>query len=256
MELTIIASELLVVVAGILIALWINGWHARRGDRNRERAYIESLREDIRADLDALQFQIQFADGTAEAARTLMAMIRQKVPAADPNLLLRTFKRAGMMYPFRPTKTTFQELSGGSNLSIIRNRAALRTIIEYYRTAEFPEQATQLAIRRIWVEYYDALSRAIDPALIPAMTLDVFSLLREGIMVPTDAPQNRQLPALDLDEARMELNALVESPDLERALAMVLDSAVLVRESLVDLQSNATSVLKELNNYDEGSWPA
>ena len=166
----------------------------------------------------------------------------------DTTLLLRTLKRAGMMYPFRPTKTTFQELFGGGNSSVIEDREVLRGLIAYYSATELPLEATRLAIRRIWFEYYDALSETIDPALIPSMTLDVFGLLREGRTAPGEAPSERALPSLGLLGTPFDPGVLRGSMKFERALAMVLDSSVLVREALKYLLSAATVLLKRLDD--------
>jgi len=137
--------ELVAVVVGILMALWLNGWNQRRIRGRQEAEYLDSLRADISADVEALRQQMAWADGTAEAARTLLRVVRGEEQVGDSTLLLRTLKRAGTMYPFRPTRTTFQELLGSGNLSIIEDREVLRSVIAYYGAAEFPEEAARLA---------------------------------------------------------------------------------------------------------------
>jgi hypothetical protein len=241
--------EVVAVVVGILVALWVNNWNQRRLDRRKAQAYIESLRADVSADVSNLEYQIGFADGTARAAQSLLQMFRGETALPDANTLLRLLKRAGTMYPFRPTKTTFQELSGGGDLSLIDDRELLRAAIAYYGAARFPEEATALAIRRIWFEYYDALSKAIDPTLIPSMTLDVFAILREGgSLSPADSTPDRALPSLGLEQSDFDPQTLLDAEDLDRALAMVLDSAVLVREALKDLHGLAADLLEHLSD--------
>ena len=250
MDLSAALVEVVAVVVGILVALWVNNWNQGRLDRRRGRAYVESLRADVATDVDALDQQAQYADGTVEAARSLLQVIRGESPMPNRNTLLRMLKRAGTMYPFRATKTTFQELSGGGNLSIIEDRELLRAVIAYYGATEFPQEAAALAIRRIWFEYYDALARAVDPTLIPCMTLDVFALLREGgPLSPAEASPERALPSLGLAEPEFDPQELRGAEDLERALAMVLDSAVLVRESLKDLRDHAEQLLRRLDAH-------
>jgi hypothetical protein len=239
--------EVVAVVVGILVALGVNDWNQRRLDRRKSRAYVASLKSDVAADVDTLDRQAKYADGTADAAQSLLQMIRGETPLPDANTLLRLLKRAGTIYPFRPTKTTFQELSGGGNLSVIEDRELLRAVIAYYAATQFPEEAATLALRRIWFEYYDALSRTLDPTLIPSMTLDVFALLREGgPFSPAEAAPERALPSLGLSERRLEPQALRSADELERALSMVLDSAVLVRESLRDLHGHAVQLVRRL----------
>ena len=62
------AVELILVVAGILIALAIDGWNADREDRRSERAYLELLVRDLGQIESQLQEQIVFETGIASAA--------------------------------------------------------------------------------------------------------------------------------------------------------------------------------------------
>lgn len=128
MDLSGTLVEIVELVVGILAALWVNNWNQRRLDGRKGHTYIESLRGDVAKDVETLRGQIEFADGTAEAARALLHMLRRQAELADGNNLLRLLKRAGTMYPFRPTKTTFQELSGGGNLSLVEDRELERAL--------------------------------------------------------------------------------------------------------------------------------
>lgn len=254
MDLSAAVTELVAVVVGILVALWVNNWNQRRLDRRKAASYIESLRADIASDVEMLGHQAEYAEGTAQAAISLLGVIRGEAAPPDPNTLLRTLKRAGMMYPFRPTKTTYQELSGGGNLSIVEDRELLRAVIQYYAATDFAQEAAALAIRRIWFEYYDALARSIDPTLIPSLTLDVFHLMREGeSLAPAEAWAERPLPSLGLNKRSFDPDALRDAEDIERALAMVLDSSVLVREALTNLRATASEVLGQLDRRTGGT---
>lgn len=254
MDVSATFTEVVALVVGILVALWVNNWNQRRLDRRRAHSYIASLRVDVASDVEALEHQVEYAEGTAEAAKSLLRAIRGEAALPDANTTLRMLKRAGTMYPFRPTKTTYQELAGGGNLSIIEDRELLRAVISYYGATDFAQEASALAIRRIWLEYYDALARSIDPTLIPSMTLDIIHLIREGgPLSPSEATSDRALPSLDLRQRHFDPSALRNAEDLERALAMVLDSSVFVRETLRDLRMAAEGLLEVL---DQGTGNA
>lgn len=234
-------AELLAVVVGILLALWVNNWNQRRLARRVERDYLGSLRDDVATDVEALKQQLGFAEGTKLAATELLRIVRSShADERPPNVVLRLLKRAGMMYPFQPTKTTLQELSGGGNLGVVRNRDLLRRVIAYYGSADFTANLNALAIRRIWYDYYDALTRCIDPSLIPRITADVFALLREGALaLPDDVSAARPIAAIGMPDVHFDPSTLVDSTELERALALVLDSSVVVVESVQDLLRQA-----------------
>lgn len=234
------AVEFAAVFLGILVALWVNNWNQARKDSQQEQNYLRSLRDDIESDRTALAQYITFADGTASAAAALLRIVRGDDVATLPReTLLRQLKRAGMMYPFRPTDTTFQELSGGGGLRLISDRGLLRQAIDYYAAAALPRELAALAIRRIWHDYYDALVTAIDPALVPAISLDVFDSLRRGIETSTEDGDVRPLPDVGVASSPATVDSIRGNVQFERALALVLDSAIVVRESMTDLLASA-----------------
>jgi hypothetical protein len=238
------AVEFAAVVLGILVALWLNDWNEARKDRHQEINYLRSLRDDLESDRAALTQYIGFADGTASAAASLLRVVREEeeVTRASPETLLRQLKRAGMMYPFHPTSTTFQELSGGGGLRLISDRKVLRQAIDYYSAAALPSALVELAIRRIWHEYYDALVRAVDPALVPAISLDVFDSLRGRVQGRPEEDDLRSLPDVGVVSSTRTVESIRGNVELERALALVLDSAIVVRESMSDLLATAGRV--------------
>jgi hypothetical protein len=242
------AVEFAAVVLGVLIALWVNSWNGRRNDRQREQNYLRSLRDDIESDRIALAQYIAFADGTAAAAAALLRIVRGQDDAALPReTLLRQLKRAGMLYPFRLTDTTFQELSGGGGLRLISDRGLLRQAIDYYAAFALPRELVALAIRRIWHDYYDALVTAIDPPLIPVISLDVFNTLLRGSDDATENDQARPLPDVGVVPSTATTESIRGNVQFERALAIVLDSAIVVRESMTDLLASADRLYAALD---------
>jgi hypothetical protein len=238
--------ELVAVVLGILLALWVNNWNERRKQRGLERGYLLSLRDDLDDDQAALAQIVAFADGVASTATSLLRFIRgDHKEKPSRNVLLRELKRAGTIMTFRPTNTTFRELSGGGGLSLISDRALLRSMISYYAATEETKDLVALAVRRIWYDYYDALARAMDPVLIPQISLDIFALIRgdENFGSATTLPDT-PLPDLDVTLSYEALESLHENPDFERALALVLDTSIVIREWMTGLQPK-TGALRE-----------
>lgn len=248
------AVEFAAVVLGILAALWVNNWNQARKDRQQEHSYLRSLRDDVESDRAALAQYITFADGTASAAATLLRIVRgQDVAALPRETLLRQLKRAGMMYPFRPADTTFQELSGGGGLRLISDRGLLRQAIDYYAAAALPRELMALAIRRIWYDYYDALVTAIDPALVPVISLDVFDSLRRGFEDSTEDGEGEPLPDVGVVASTATIESIRGNARFECALALVLDIAIVVRESMADLLGSADRLSTALEGSMAGS---
>jgi hypothetical protein len=246
--------ELIAVVLGILLALWVNNWNERRKQRSVERGYLLSLRDDLDADREALAQTITFADGVASTATSLLSYVRgshEREP--NRNLLLRQLKRAGTTIPFRPTSTTFRELSGGGGLSLISDRALLRSTIAYYAAADETKDLVALAIRRIWYDYYDALATAIDPVLIPQTSLDIFSLIRSEVGFGPSSPlPDTPLPDLGIATSGEALDSLRGNTEFERALALVLDSSIVIREWMTGLQPKAEELRAKVDEAIRG----
>lgn len=250
-------AEFAAVVVGILVALWANNWNEARKDRRQERSYLISLRDDIDADRTALRQYITFSDGTASAATSLLRIVRgQDETQPPPESILRQLKRAGMMYPFRPTNTTFQELSAGGGLRLFTDRDLLRQAISYYAAATLPSELVALAIRRIWHDYYDALVAAIDPILVPTISLDVFDMLRSSSDALADKDEVKPMPDIGIASSVATVAAIRGNKQLERALALVLDSAVVVREAMTDLLGTADGLSEALRGSIAGSRKA
>jgi hypothetical protein len=135
--------------------------------------------------------------------------------------------------------TTFQELSGGGGLRLISDRALLRQAIDYYGATALPRKLVDLAIRRIWHDYYDALVRTVDPALVPVISLDVFDSLRRGSEVSPNDGEVEPLPEIGVVATPTTIESIRGNAQFEQALALVLDSAIVVREAMTDLLASA-----------------
>lgn len=245
------AIELIAVVLGVLIALWLNNWNDARKERRRERAYLRSLLDDdVQADRESLARNITFCAGTAAAAASVLRIVRgEDVQPPPRNALLRRLKRAGTMYPFRPTTTTLRELSGGGGLTVFSDREVLRSLLRYHAEAEITKDFSALAIHHIWYRYYEALDEVIDPVLEPQLSLDAWAQLREGDGANVRPDSEAALPDMGvyIPEDGLRLYRLRGNTGLERALANVWNAAIVYRESMRDLRRVADRWWEDLN---------
>jgi hypothetical protein len=81
-------------------------------------------------------------------------------------------KVANIAYLFKPTATTYTELTGSGNVSAITNRRLMRSVIDYYQGALQTEELNNLfrQIRRI--DYSAVVMDVLDPVVFAAITED------------------------------------------------------------------------------------
>ncbi len=139
-----VAIELLVVVAGVFIALQASNWNDARREAARGREYLQRLHDDMTQDvshLDALstfwarvldygQGAVGYAEGgvlvEGSAWKTLLA-----------------YYQASQVWPYRKPDVTFQEIQSSGDLLLIRD-AQLRARIARHYSATAGSQVVEV----------------------------------------------------------------------------------------------------------------
>jgi hypothetical protein len=124
--------ELVLVVAGILIALAIDGWADDREDRKSEQVYLELLVRDLGQIESQLKEQIDFEANVAKTCREVYSLISGDNPAAES-------KRIGEMLSFLSVRRTlflesaaYADLTSTGSLGLIQDRTLRDQIIQYF----------------------------------------------------------------------------------------------------------------------------
>jgi hypothetical protein len=113
-------GELVLVVAGILIALQINNANEARLERQREARFLENIRTDLQVNIRELTRFIEVRSARIESAHRIIEYFDGK-PLEDladfnyHNIHVQTWQR------FYQNDNTFQELVNSGNLGIISN---------------------------------------------------------------------------------------------------------------------------------------
>lgn len=143
-------GEFVVVVLGILGAFAIDDWNAKRGDRALERAYLEGLASDLRADDHELDVNRGAALRRAvQTGRILTAAGFPPPPLGAPVFsvpldLSDTLTMVGCEgfascigdhRVFDGSPATYDGLVASGNLRVLRNRELVRALAAYYATA-------------------------------------------------------------------------------------------------------------------------
>ncbi len=128
--------ELVLVIAGILIALWINGWMEARKEARAERQYLELLARDLDNDVGVLAEVRDFqAKQVADAAVAYVALARP-VPPDQREALAAKLEHLTTRRTLRFNPTTYTDLTGTGNVRLIRNRTLRDQVAQYYENTE------------------------------------------------------------------------------------------------------------------------
>jgi hypothetical protein len=125
-------GEILLVVVGILIALYINNWNEGRIERRIEFLYFERLSDDLEVDIKYYDKRIRQAENTINDLSTFVSQLYEFQQGIDE--ILELFSHLDLRTdPFTTANSTFQELLSTGDFRTIKNDSLKKIIIEYYR---------------------------------------------------------------------------------------------------------------------------
>jgi hypothetical protein len=121
------AGEVLVVVAGVLIAFGLNAWWVERSARIEEQTHLRALVRDFEDNVALYEELIQRARRSADASRDLLELARNQ-PASDPDVVRPLVGYVFSSYRKPPAFDAYEALVSSAGLTLIRDeklRAAL-----------------------------------------------------------------------------------------------------------------------------------
>lgn len=132
-------GELLLIVAGILIALAISDWNDRRIEREQELAFLEEVQTALATDLQSLEPKLAEFHEAADQIAELSELLEEK-PPYDPSM----DALFGALYGVRTTNlnTSAYETLKSVGLQVVSNREI------------------RMGIARIYDHYYESMITA------------------------------------------------------------------------------------------------
>ena len=121
-----LTAEFAVVVLGVTIALWADGWVAERSDRAAEAARLIALQENVNVSLIELRKARDDAAGAADALRELTSLEhRDRQNDNVEELLL-----YGLLYgaTFYPGLNVYDDLKSSGELALLKNPELRRSL--------------------------------------------------------------------------------------------------------------------------------
>jgi len=189
-----VAGELTVIIAGVLVALWIEGWRQARTDAVVEQEYLQRIEADLLADSSRFAERIVAEGRTAMSAEIAMRFAQDGwATGLDTVAVLKSYNFAGFINFLRLQSTTWDDLVSTGNLRILRDAEVRQALGAYHKSAtvQFLAELDDNRKERIWYRYRPALERYFP--------IDFSNQLRLS-----DDEIARPLPAIDFASLRRD----------------------------------------------------
>jgi len=239
----LLLGEFVVIVIGVLMALWVDELREARNNAALEVEYLESFVTDLEADLaqfDEAEAWARRSEAAAATVLTLYEGTRQSDNLAD---LVMAVETAGWQSWPVITRNTIDDLRSTGNLRLLRDKSLRRAIAAYYTTIENVSIPNANMRERIW-DGYDA---RVQYVLAPDVRLGVLQRPESfGHGITSEA-----LDAAEMTSVEDLIEALRAFPELETMAGEVLYQTINMRAGLQGMRTAAQDLKAELERWLE-----
>ena len=136
-------AELVLIVAGILIALAIDGWVNAAQDRQTEKTYLEFLVRDVEQIRARAQAQIDFETNKVATATRAYQVLSLPDPAAHKAVLAETLGKLSTRQTLILNSATYDQVVNSGDLQLIRNPLLRDELVRYFDRMERYERIAE-----------------------------------------------------------------------------------------------------------------
>lgn len=140
--------DFLVLVIGILVALWVDAWWQDRQDRDEERQALLGLQEEFRVNQSYLKGVFESLGEMESAARRLLTIGGKELSEAEAQSARRDVQAFFGLWTFSPTSGSLTALINSGKLGLIRN-TDLRTRLAGWQGLVLDYKEEENAVMRI-----------------------------------------------------------------------------------------------------------
>jgi len=127
--------ELLIVIAGILIALQVSNWNQDRQDRALARQYAQRLHRELQSDIANIALTRVFWKRVADYQSVASDHAETgKLADGSPWKTVLAYYQASQLRPFELEDTTFLELRDAGELRLLDDGVLSKGLADYYRS--------------------------------------------------------------------------------------------------------------------------
>lgn len=234
-------GEFVVVVVGVLVALWVGQLREARVNAGLEIEYLHSLVTDLEADLAQFDEAEAWMRRSERNAAIVLALYAGAPPTDDVTDLVGAVESAGWQFAPSIARDTLEDLRSTGNLRLITDPAVRRAIAAYYRRVEGVSIPLADMRQRIWAQYDARVANVLEPGVRLGVLQRDQSF---GLGVTSDALE--AAPAPDVEELIAALRAF---PELEVAAGEVLYQTINSRAGLEEMRRAALALKATLEQW-------
>jgi len=237
----LLLGEFVVIVVGVLMALWVDELREARVNARQEVEYVKSLVIDLDADLAQFDQAEAWMRRSEAAAATVLALYAGSPPTGNAADLLAAVETAGWQYWPVITRNTIDDLRSTGNIRLIRDPSLRRAISSYYTSLENALIPNANMRDRIWAQYDARVMYVLKPGerLGVLQRPDSF-----GHGITSEALAAAEPPTVENLTA-----ALRAFPELEQAAGEVLYQTINSRAGLEEMRGAALGLKARLEQW-------
>ena len=205
-----LSAELVVIVLGVLIALWADGWVAQRADRRVEASRIAALQQNVTATRARLDRALGEAT-SAHSALTTTARWTDAAEVAGREQLV----GAGLLYGpvFTPELNVYMDLKSSGDLALLRSDELRQALARMDATFEQLAllQADMVMVQQLNIDPFAIREFDLGPIVGPWVGID--DLTEESATPDFDIRVFRNLSLFKLDLVEQEIRTYREAMD-------------------------------------------
>ena len=127
-------GEIALVVIGILIALQINNWNENKKQQRQEQSILKGLQIDLRLDVGEIERQLKIKDEDVENFIKCLEILTTDNQTSKAQFM-ESFNWILAVGGVTLNKTTFNNLQTSGQISLIKNKGILDSILNYYNSS-------------------------------------------------------------------------------------------------------------------------
>lgn len=225
-------GELIVIIVGVLIALWADQWWADSQDKRTEKAYLAALTEDIDVTLTSLQRNLNSISRLRDAASTALNGNDQH-PSKDATLFgLALFEIDFVDYRL----SSYQDLKNTGRLALIRDKRIRDGLAEVERMLEQVSAAQNdlIGLHHTVIDPFLAKQPELGPIVMAGyVATDTGTLGQAGFALPNDL--------IETAEA-FDAKRFLSNPELPGILAL----RIVLLSEMMESNVKLTQILESL----------
>ena len=126
-------GEILLVVAGILIALQIDNWNEEKKNLQKGKEYMARLSEELEIDRRNMKLNLAFYQDVTQYGQMALEYSEKGLQEGQTHWeMLVAFFQAGQIWPLQQGTSTYEELKSAGDFALVQNPEIRKDLIFYY----------------------------------------------------------------------------------------------------------------------------